>query len=147
MSVMLSILWDTCSYRGDDKCLCYLARSLVSEMFSSVNVNQTRCSFIWIMILLGESLSFSSTKRDNSHFSRIFITDLITCSRYSYNAQEKHVMWNHHCSWISWVLLTHEFTWPMQERIVCLFVIWRRHRCRWRAANFEICSSLMAIEQ
>ena len=56
-------------------------------------------------------------------------------------------MWNHHCSWILWVLHAHEFTWPMQERIVCLFVIWRRHRCRWRAANFEICSALMAIEQ
>ena len=44
---------------------------------------------------------------------------------------------------------------------VCLFVcllefivplenfslIWRRHHCRWRAANFYVCSALMAIEQ
>ena len=43
---------------------------------------------------------------------------------------------------------------------VCLFVclgfivplencspIWRRHHCRWRAANFDLCSTLMAIEQ
>ena len=43
---------------------------------------------------------------------------------------------------------------------VCLFVcveffiplenfslIWRRHHCRWRAANFDLCSALMAIEQ
>ena len=25
--------------------------------------------------------------------------------------------------------------------------IWRRHHCRWRAANFNLCSALMAIEQ
>ena len=25
--------------------------------------------------------------------------------------------------------------------------IWRRHHCRWRAANFDLCSALMAIEQ
>ena len=24
---------------------------------------------------------------------------------------------------------------------------WRRHHCRWRAANFDLCSALMAIEQ
>ena len=43
---------------------------------------------------------------------------------------------------------------------VCMFVylefinppknfslIWRRHRCRWRAANYDLCSALMAIEQ
>ena len=43
---------------------------------------------------------------------------------------------------------------------VCLFVclgfiiplenfslIWRRHHYRWRAANFDLCSTLMAIEQ
>ena len=27
------------------------------------------------------------------------------------------------------------------------FIIWRRHHCRWRAANFDLCSALMAIEQ
>ena len=26
-------------------------------------------------------------------------------------------------------------------------VIWRRHHCRWRAANFDLCSALMTIEQ
>ena len=26
-------------------------------------------------------------------------------------------------------------------------VTWRRHHCRWRAANFDLCSALMAIEQ
>ena len=26
-------------------------------------------------------------------------------------------------------------------------LIWRRHHCRWRAANFDLCSALMAIEQ
>ena len=26
-------------------------------------------------------------------------------------------------------------------------VIWRRHHCRWRAANFDLCSAHMAIEQ
>ena len=26
-------------------------------------------------------------------------------------------------------------------------LIWRRQHCRWRAANFELCSALMAIEQ
>ena len=41
---------------------------------------------------------------------------------------------------------------------VCLFfeffvalknvsLIWRRHHCRWRAANFDLCSAHMAIEQ
>ena len=40
---------------------------------------------------------------------------------------------------------------------VCLFVIfvplenfsliWRRHHCRWSAANFDLCSALMVIEQ
>ena len=31
---------------------------------------------------------------------------------------------------------------------VCDFsLIWRRHHCRWRAANFDLCSALMAIEQ
>ena len=38
---------------------------------------------------------------------------------------------------------------------VCLFFVpfknfslkWRRHHCRWRAANFDQCSALMAIEQ
>ena len=25
--------------------------------------------------------------------------------------------------------------------------IWRRHHCRWRAANFDLCSAHMAIEQ
>ena len=42
------------------------------------------------------------------------------------------------------------------ERFVCLgfFVpleyfslLWRRHRCRWRAANYDMCPALMAIEQ
>ena len=26
-------------------------------------------------------------------------------------------------------------------------LIWRRHHCRWRAASFDLCSALMAIEQ
>ena len=26
-------------------------------------------------------------------------------------------------------------------------LIWRSHHCRWRAANFDLCSALMAIEQ
>ena len=26
-------------------------------------------------------------------------------------------------------------------------IIWRRHHCRWRVANFDLCSALMAIEQ
>ena len=42
------------------------------------------------------------------------------------------------------------------KKIVCLgfFVplenlslIWRRHHCRWRAANFDLCSAHMVIEQ
>ena len=48
----------------------------------------------------------------------------------------------------------------MESRYFCLFVclgfivplenfspIWRRHHYRWRAANFDLCSALMAIEQ
>ena len=38
---------------------------------------------------------------------------------------------------------------------VCLFfvplenfsLIWRHHHCRWRAANFDLCSALIVIEQ
>ena len=26
-------------------------------------------------------------------------------------------------------------------------LIWRRHHCRWKAANFDLCSALMAFEQ
>ena len=26
-------------------------------------------------------------------------------------------------------------------------LIWRRHHCRWRAANFDLCSALIAVEQ
>ena len=26
-------------------------------------------------------------------------------------------------------------------------LIWRRHQCRWRAANFDLCLALMVIEQ
>ena len=46
------------------------------------------------------------------------------------------------------------------KKIVCLFVcmefiiplenfslIWKPHHCRWRSANFDLCSALMAIEQ
>ena len=42
-------------------------------------------------------------------------------------------------------------------KFVCLFgvyrptwefsFIWRRHHCRWKRANFDLCSALMAIEQ
>ena len=42
-------------------------------------------------------------------------------------------------------------------QLLCLFwklvplenfsLIWRRHHCRWRAAIFDLCSALMAIEQ
>ena len=37
-----------------------------------------------------------------------------------------------------------EFIVPL-ERIFSL--IWRRHYCRWWAANFDLCSALVAIEQ
>ena len=52
------------------------------------------------------------------------------------------------------VLITLNFI--MIYLFVCLWVfvpfesfslIWRRHNCRWRAANFYLCSALMAIEQ
>ena len=46
------------------------------------------------------------------------------------------------------------FNSKMTDLFVCLFVplenfslIWRRHHCRRRAANFDLCSALMAIEQ
>ena len=37
------------------------------------------------------------------------------------------------------------FVWSSHSWIFSL--IWRRHHCRWRAANFDLCSALMAIEQ
>ena len=36
-----------------------------------------------------------------------------------------------------------EFIVPLEN---CL-LLWWRHHCRWRAANFDLCSALMAIEQ
>ena len=36
-----------------------------------------------------------------------------------------------------------EFIVPLEN----FSLIWRRHHCGWKAANFEICSALMAIEQ
>ena len=36
-----------------------------------------------------------------------------------------------------------EFSVPIEN----VSLIWRRHHCRWRAANFDLCSALMAIEQ
>ena len=36
-----------------------------------------------------------------------------------------------------------EFFLPLEN----FSLIWRRHHCRWRAANFNLCLALMAIEQ
>ena len=36
-----------------------------------------------------------------------------------------------------------EFIVPLEN----FSLIWRRHHCRWRAANFDLCSALMALEQ
>ena len=36
-----------------------------------------------------------------------------------------------------------EFIVPLEN----ISLIWRRNHCRWRAANFDLCSVLMAIEQ
>ena len=36
-----------------------------------------------------------------------------------------------------------EFIVPLEN----FSLIWRRHLCRWRAANFNLCSAVMAIEQ
>ena len=36
-----------------------------------------------------------------------------------------------------------EFIVPLEN----FSLIWRRHHCRWKAANFDLCSALMAIEQ
>ena len=43
--------------------------------------------------------------------------------------------------WIFFVCL--EFIVPLE----IFSLIWRRHHCRWRAAHFDLCSALMAIEQ
>ena len=37
--------------------------------------------------------------------------------------------------------------WAVFVPIVNLSLIWRRHHCGWRAANFDLCSALMFIEQ
>ena len=64
--------------------------------------------------------------------------------------------------WISKRVLLRLSEWLVSEFFykICFFVclelivplenfslIWRRHHCRWRAANFDLCSALMAIEQ
>ena len=82
----------------------------------------------------------------------------IYCKNNSYNTVSN--KWYHHFEWlilltgivdIKEVILTIPIKW-----FVCLklFVqlenfslIWRRHHCWWRAANFDLCSALMAIEQ
>ena len=46
----------------------------------------------------------------------------------------------HLCLW-SFVLFG--FFYPTWE----ISLIWRCHHCQWRAANFDLCSALMAIEQ
>ena len=35
----------------------------------------------------------------------------------------------------------------IQKKWTCGYYIWRRHHYRWRAANFDLCSVLMDIEQ
>ena len=42
---------------------------------------------------------------------------------------------------IDWFVLG--FSGPLEN----FSLIWRRHHCRWRATNFDLCSALMAIEQ
>ena len=53
---------------------------------------------------------------------------------------------------------TQHSDWTVQLHVMlnfCLFirptlefsVIWKRHHCQWRAANYDLCSALMAIEQ
>ena len=37
-----------------------------------------------------------------------------------------------------------EFSVPLEQ---IFSLIWRSHHCRWRAANFDLCSALKAIEQ
>ena len=44
---------------------------------------------------------------------------------------------NHHC------VCFFGFFVPLEN----LLLIWRRHHNRWRAANFDLCSALMGIEQ
>ena len=39
------------------------------------------------------------------------------------------------------------FVWSFSSHSRIFSLIWRRHHCRWRAANFDLCSALMAIEQ
>ena len=68
-----------------------------------------------------------------------------------------------HLSWDHWPLsccrrpIIHRSS-NTRNHTVCLFVclgfyyparefIWRRHHCRWRDANFDLCSALMANEQ
>ena len=46
--------------------------------------------------------------------------------------------------------------WSIYKKFVCLEIFvplkifsltWKRHHCQWRTANFDLCSTLMAIEQ
>ena len=62
-------------------------------------------------------------------------------------------LYNKH-TWISLVHLYSKDHITFVFNVVCLFffvplenflLIWRRHHCRWRAANFDLCSALMAM--
>ena len=39
------------------------------------------------------------------------------------------------------------FVWSFFVPLENLSLMWRCHDCQWRAANFDLCSALMAIEQ
>ena len=51
-----------------------------------------------------------------------------------------HYLWHHNTKSS---MLNTGFLVPLEN----FSVIWRRHHCRWRASNFDLCSAIMAIEQ
>ena len=46
-------------------------------------------------------------------------------------------------SWVGGLFVYLELIVPLE----IFLLIWKRHHCRWRAENFDLCSALMAIEQ
>ena len=42
-----------------------------------------------------------------------------------------------------WLFVCLGFIIPLEN----FSLVWRHHHCRWRTANFDLCSALMAIEQ
>ena len=88
--------------------------------------------------------------RDNLKIYYFYILNCLPVLKTQTNTSYLFSLWEYRLekvpmiSWLAWVcLFLGEFIVPLEN----FSLIWRRHHYRWRAANFFLCSALMAIEQ